>query len=67
MKAVLAFVLPALFTIISLSASAGVAPTDSNSALAQSGAKIAAPAKPSAEDREVKNDQHEHTSKDSVK
>ena len=67
MKAVLAFVLPALFTIISLSASAGVAPTDSNSALAQSGANITAPAKPSAEDREDKKDKQEHSSKDSAK
>ena len=67
MKKLIALILSAAFTAFSFSASAGVAPAASNSALAQSGAKIAAPAKQSAEDKEDKTGHQENTPKDSAK
>lgn len=67
MKKLIALFLPAAFTALSLSTSAGVAPTAANSALAQSGAKIAPPARQSAEDRGDKRERQENTPKDSAK
>ena len=67
MKKLITLVLPAAFTAFSFSASAGVAPTAAKSALAQSGAKIASPAKQSAEDKEDKSEHQETTTKDSAK
>jgi hypothetical protein len=56
MKKLLSFVLSFALAAISVCASAGVAPAAPNSALAQSGAKIAAPAKQSGQDQ----DKQEH-------
>ncbi len=67
MKKLIALALPATFTALAFTASADVAPTASNSALAQSGAKIAAPARQSEEDKEDKKDHQEATPKDSDK
>jgi hypothetical protein len=67
MKRLMAFVLPAASTALSFSAFAGVAPSAPNSALARSGAKIAPPAKQSAEDKEDKREHQENTPKDSAK
>ena len=70
MKKLIALILPAAFTAFSFSASAGVAPTAPNSALAQSGAKIASPARQSAQDKEHKEANREHqetTPKDPAK
>ena len=66
MNKLIAIILPAAITALafSFSASAGVAPTTPNSALAQSGATIAAPARQSEED---KKDHQEVTPKDSAK
>ena len=50
MKKLIAIILPAAITALAFSASAGVAPTTRHSASAQSGAKIAAPARQSEED-----------------
>ena len=67
MKKLFALVLPVAFTALSFCASAGVAPTAPNSALTQSGAKIAPPAKQSAGDKEDKREHQENTPKDSAK
>jgi hypothetical protein len=67
MKKLIALILTAAFTALSFSASAGVAPTAPNSALAQSGAKIAPPASQSADDKEDKKGHQENTPKDSAK
>jgi hypothetical protein len=67
MKKLIALFLPTAFAAPSLAASAGVAPTAANSALAQSGAKIAPPARQSAEDRGDKREHQENTPKDSAK
>ena len=64
MKKLIALALPATLTALAFTASDGVAPTASNSALAQSGAKIAAPARQSEED---KKDHQEANPKDSAK
>ena len=64
MNKLIAIILPAAITALAFSASAGVAPTTPNSALAQSGATIAAPARQSVED---KKDHQEVTPKDSAK
>ena len=64
MNKLIAIILPAAITALAFSASAGVAPTTPNSALAQSGASIAAPARQSEED---KKDHQEVTPKDSAK
>ena len=66
MRPALAFILPALFGAVPLSALAGVAPTSPNSALSQSGARIAA-AKPVTEDREDKKEHDENAAKDLAK
>jgi len=47
MKTLIALILTVAFAALSISASAGVAPTAPSSALAKSGVKIAAPAKQS--------------------
>ena len=67
MNKLIVLILPAAFTALSFTASAGVAPAAPNSALAQSGAKIAPPAKQSAEDKEDKKEHRENTPKDSAK
>ena len=67
MKKLIALILPAAFTAFSFSASAGVAPAASNSALAQSGAKIAAPAKQSTEEKKDKSEHQENILNDSAK
>jgi hypothetical protein len=66
-KKLIVLILPVAFTALSLSASAGVAPAAPNSALVQSGAKIAPPAMQSGEDREDKREQKQNTPKDTVK
>ena len=67
MKKLIALILPAAYMAVSFSASAGVAPTAPNSALAKSGAKIAPPAKQSGQDKEDKTDNQENTPKDPTK
>lgn len=67
MKKLFAFVLPVAFAAVSFCAFAGVAPTAPNSALTQSGAKIAPPAKQTADDKEDKREHQENTPKDSAK
>ena len=67
MKKLIALILSATFAALSFSASAGVAPTAPNSALTQSGAKIAPPAKQSADDKEDKREHQENTAKDSAR
>ena len=64
MKKLIAYILP---VVISFPAFAGVAPTAQNSALTQSGAKIAPPAKQSAENKEDKREQRENAPKDSAR
>ena len=63
MKRLLTVLLPA--ELASLSTSAGVAPTGSNSALAQSGAKVATPAKQSSDDKDGRREHQENTAKES--
>ncbi len=67
MKKLITLFLTAALAALSFCASAGVAPTAPNSALTQSGAKIAPPAKPSAGDKEDKREHQENTPKDSAK
>ncbi len=67
MKSLISFVLCALLAGISLSASAGVAPNTGSSAMSQSGAKISAPAKPSAEASEDKKEPHNASPRDSAR
>jgi hypothetical protein len=67
MKKLMVLILPAAFTALSFFAAAGVAPAAPNSALVQSGAKIASPAKQSADDKEDKTEHRENTPKDSAK
>ena len=67
MKSLISFVLCALLAGISLSASAGVAPNTGSSAMSQSGAKIAAPAKPSADQSEDKKEPHNASPRDSAR
>jgi hypothetical protein len=68
MKKLIALLLSsAVFTAFSFSASAGVAPTAPNSALTQAGAKIAAPAKQSTENKDDKKEHQDNTPKDPAK
>lgn len=69
MNNLIAFPLPAALAVLSYSASAGVAPAAPNSALAQSGAKIAPPASQSTDGKEDNNKRahQENTQKDLVK
>jgi hypothetical protein len=67
MKKLIALMLPAAFSAFSVSVSAGVAPTAANSALAQSGARIATPSKQSAQDQEDNRGHLENSAKDSAK
>ena len=67
MKKLIALILPAAIMALSFSASAGVAPTAANSALAQSGAKIAPPARQSTDDGGDKKEHQENTHKDSAR
>ena len=63
MKKLLALILPAAFTILSCSASAGVAPIAPNSALAQSGAKVAPSDQLTTEDKDDKRERQENIPK----